>query len=146
MNIDADLLDTFVEFAKHLNFTYAAQVRHLSQPALHMQVRKLSEQLGVKLYQRRGRQLELTSAGQKVVTFARDFRHRSQVFLASLHGYQPKAPIVMCAGEGAYLYLLGPAIQQFRRITDQTLHLMVNDADKRLKPCTMAVPILAYCR
>ena len=50
--LNVEWLDAFVTFAEHLNFTRAARARHLSQPARHAQVRKLSEALGATLYRR----------------------------------------------------------------------------------------------
>jgi LysR family transcriptional regulator, transcriptional activator of nhaA len=46
------------------NLTRTAQRLNLSQSALSVQIRKLEEQLGHKLFERRGRQLHLTEAGR----------------------------------------------------------------------------------
>ena len=46
-------LEAFAAFAEHQSFTRAARALHLSQPALHVQVKKLSEALGVALYRYR---------------------------------------------------------------------------------------------
>ena len=57
MEVSADALASFAVFADHLNFTRAAEELHISQPALHVKVRKLSESLGRPLYRRAGRRL-----------------------------------------------------------------------------------------
>jgi LysR family transcriptional activator of nhaA len=46
------------------NLTRAARRLHVSQSALSVQIRKLEEQLGHALFERRGKQLVLTEAGQ----------------------------------------------------------------------------------
>lgn len=46
------------------NLTRTAERMHLSQSALSVQIRKLEEQLGHALFERRGRQLHLTEAGR----------------------------------------------------------------------------------
>ena len=46
MNLDR--LQAFVVFSEHLNFTRAAAALCVSQPALHAQVARLSETLGVR--------------------------------------------------------------------------------------------------
>ncbi|MFZ5890453.1 MAG: LysR family transcriptional regulator [Myxococcota bacterium] len=62
----------FTEFAEHLNFTRAAKQLHISQPALHVQIRKLSEEVGRPLYRRTGRSLSLTPEGKRLAVFGRE--------------------------------------------------------------------------
>jgi DNA-binding transcriptional LysR family regulator len=111
--IDAEHLDAFVTFAEHLNFTRAARARRMSQPALHTQVHKLSLALGVELYVKRGNKLALTPDGQRVLGFGRDARERTRAFVAELSHREVRGPLVLCAGEGAYLYLLGEGVRRF---------------------------------
>lgn len=99
-------LRAFVAFAEHLNFTRAAEALHLSQPALHVQVKKLGEQLGVTLYERRGRALVLTDEGREVLAFGRELLARCERFGARLHRRPDDTPPHLAAGEGALLYLL----------------------------------------
>jgi DNA-binding transcriptional LysR family regulator len=53
--IRSEWLTSFIAFAEELNFTRAAARLHISQPAFHVQIRKLAEALGVTLYERAGR-------------------------------------------------------------------------------------------
>ncbi|MFB4308115.1 LysR substrate-binding domain-containing protein [Actinomadura sp. GTD37] len=108
--LSTDALSSFAVFADHLNFTRAADELHVSQPALHVKVRKLSETLGRPLYTRHGRRLVLTPAGERVARFARDLDARMTAFLAELDGATASRVPVLAAGEGAYLYLLGDAV------------------------------------
>jgi LysR family hydrogen peroxide-inducible transcriptional activator len=50
--------------AKAGSFTRAADELFLAQPSLSVQVRKLEKELGVELFQRLGRRVELTTAGE----------------------------------------------------------------------------------
>ena len=109
--INLERLSAFVVFSEHLNFTHAARALHISQPALHAQVSRLSEDLGVPLYVRDGRTLSLTTEGEKVAAFGRKLRVQVAMFAASLRGESAHAPVTLAAGEGCFLYLLGPAIQ-----------------------------------
>jgi len=54
----------FWDVAHDGNLTRAAERLHLSQSAVSVQIRKLEEQLGQPLFERRGRQLHLTEAGR----------------------------------------------------------------------------------
>jgi DNA-binding transcriptional LysR family regulator len=64
-------LKYFVAVAEELNFGRAAERVYLTQPALSQQVRKLEEDLGVTLFRRTRRQVELTEAGQALLKGAR---------------------------------------------------------------------------
>lgn len=46
------------------SFTRAAEQLYLAQPSLSVQVRKLEKELGIELFQRLGRRIELTAAGE----------------------------------------------------------------------------------
>jgi DNA-binding transcriptional LysR family regulator len=111
--INLDALQSFAVFAESMNFSTAALVLHISQPALHVKIRKLAEQLELPLYQRVGRKLELTVHGEAVARYGRDLHARTEGFLQVLHNGADNQPVVMAAGGGAYLYLLGPAISRF---------------------------------
>jgi DNA-binding transcriptional LysR family regulator len=104
-------LSAFAVFAEHLNFTRAAAELHISQPALHVKIRKLSAELGRPLYRREGRRLVLTTDGEAVARFARGQDERLGTFLAEFAGAPAQRPVVLAAGQGAYLYLLGDTIR-----------------------------------
>lgn len=53
----------FIAVAEHLNFRKAAQQLHVAQPPLSRQIRQLEEYLGVPLFVRDKRKVELTKAG-----------------------------------------------------------------------------------
>jgi DNA-binding transcriptional LysR family regulator len=56
-------LDTFLEVARQLSVSRAADLLHVTQPAVSMQVRQLEEIVGMPLYEQVGRKIQLTEAG-----------------------------------------------------------------------------------
>ena len=62
--MDLQQLDYFLASIEHGSFSAAADALHLSQPSVSEQVRKLEDELGVRLFQRVGRGLVLTDAGR----------------------------------------------------------------------------------
>ncbi|PLP32368.1 transcriptional regulator CynR, partial [Klebsiella michiganensis] len=64
-------LNYFIAVAEHGGFTRAAAILHVSQPALSQQIRQLEETLGVRLFDRSGRNTCLTDAGKVWLIYAR---------------------------------------------------------------------------
>lgn len=126
--LDGDLLHAFDAFARTLNFTHAAKEIHLSQPALHERVRKLGDLVGVSLYARRGRSIALTETGRALAAFARDTLARAESFARDVRGEPRRDVVTLAAGEGALLYLLGPALSAFRAKRVATLRLRTTGA------------------
>ena len=54
---------SFLSIAETLHFGRTAELIHLSQPALSLQIRALEEEVGVRLFQRNRRKTTLTAAG-----------------------------------------------------------------------------------
>jgi DNA-binding transcriptional LysR family regulator len=54
---------SFLSLAETLHFGRTAELIHLSQPALSLQIRALEEELGVRLFERNRRKTTLTAAG-----------------------------------------------------------------------------------
>jgi len=106
-------LFSFVVFAESLSFTRAAKALHLSQPALFVQVKKLSETVGRPLYRREKRQLILTPAGERLAAFGRRARDEAREALAEVRGERATGPVMLASGQGALLHLIGPAIRRF---------------------------------
>ena len=63
--VDLDLYRIFYTAAKYGSVTKAAEELFISQPAVSQAIRKLEEQLGGKLFDRRSRGLQLTETGGK---------------------------------------------------------------------------------
>ena len=57
----------FVAVARAGTFTRAAEQEGVTQPALSQQVQKLEASLGVPLFERRGRSVRLTRAGERLL-------------------------------------------------------------------------------
>ncbi|MEW9669034.1 LysR family transcriptional regulator [Ammoniphilus sp. 3BR4] len=70
--MDIRHLEYFSEVAKHLSFTKAASTLHISQPSLSKAIKTIEEELGVPLFYRSSKQLELTDAGRAVLINAKN--------------------------------------------------------------------------
>ncbi len=128
----SDWLEGFLTFSKSMNFTHAATAMNISQPALFVKVRQLAESLGQPLYRKTGRDLTLTPAGELVAAYARDQHERALAFVEMLKTGANRSPVVLCAGTGAYLYLLGPAISRFAQTSEHPLNLVTGNMDRTI--------------
>ncbi|MCB1764431.1 MAG: LysR family transcriptional regulator, partial [Candidatus Competibacteraceae bacterium] len=71
VQLDPDLLRTFVAIVDAGGFTAAAQQVHRTQSAVSMQVRRLETTLDRTLFQREGRGVQLTPEGEALLGYAR---------------------------------------------------------------------------
>lgn len=126
--IETSWLRTFAVFAGHANLSRAARELHLSQPAVHAHLARLSEALGVPLYQRSGRGLVLTREGVEVAAFARAHEEAIHALVARLRGTAAEPRVVVAAGAGAFLYILPPGLRAFRAASRARIELVNADA------------------
>jgi DNA-binding transcriptional LysR family regulator len=69
----------FVAVAEELHFRRAAERLHVAQPAVSEQVRKLEQELGVRLFDRTQRSVSLTAAGAALLEEARHVLRHAEV-------------------------------------------------------------------
>src|SRR3977135_2801312 len=69
--LDPDLLKAFVAVADHRSFTRAAAVLNRTQSAVSMQIKRLEDRLGVELFSRTTVNVDLSSAGEGLLGYAR---------------------------------------------------------------------------
>ncbi len=69
--MDLRQLKAFIEVAKALNFTRAAEALSIAQPAVSMSIGKLEEELDLVLFNRQGRQISLTTEGEVFLRHAK---------------------------------------------------------------------------
>jgi LysR family transcriptional regulator, low CO2-responsive transcriptional regulator len=114
--MDTYRLQVFIECARLKNFSRAAEVLHLSQPSISLHVRSLEEWCGTRLFDRRGRRVELTEAGARL----KEHAHR---ILASLDTARQDVRDVLDLGRGRLavggaglpgMYLLPKALSMFK--------------------------------
>jgi LysR family transcriptional regulator, low CO2-responsive transcriptional regulator len=126
-------LRAFVAFADALNFTHAARAVHLSQPALFACVKRLGEQVGAPLYERRGRALALTVAGEQLALHGRDVLEGERALLASVRGDDDAATsCTLAIGEGALTHVVSEHVAAFARAHPRVLRVSIADGPAAL--------------
>lgn len=70
MNVSFRQLRIFVAVARTGSVQRSAEALHLSAPAVSMQIKEIESQVGLPLFDRRGRKMEVTSAGEYFLSYA----------------------------------------------------------------------------
>jgi len=82
-------LEVFEAIARLGSFTRAAEELHLTQPTVSMQIKKLTDAVGMPLFEQVGKRMYLTDAGRALQNFSREiFDHFThfEMLLADLKG------------------------------------------------------------
>ena len=120
-----DQLITFAAVAEHRNISRAAVALHLSQPAVSGQLRQLQDEFGEPLYQRDGRGVRLTPAGEQLASYAtrlRDTWRQAHAYRDALRGME-SGTLRVGASTTPASYLMPYLIAAFhRRSPDVALH------------------------
>lgn len=110
-------LQVFFTVARLLSFTRAAEVLHMTQPAVTFQVRQLEEQLDARLFDRNHSRVALTDAGRLVFRYAErifDVYAEMEAALRELKGAVGGA-LVLGASTTVAEYLLPGLLGKFLR-------------------------------
>lgn len=71
LNLSLRQLRVFEAVARQSSYTRAAEQLFMTQPAVSMQVRQMEETLGVELFERAGKAVQLTEAGRELFQYTR---------------------------------------------------------------------------
>lgn len=84
--LSSPLLESFLVLARELNFSRAADLLHITQPALTKRIQNLESLLGQALLIRQYGSLELTESGRLLQRYGAALEHQETELLASLVG------------------------------------------------------------
>lgn len=120
MNLDH--LKTFRLVAELGSFSKAAEELFLTQPAVSLQIRHLEEELGVKLFETKGRGRQLTEAGSVFLRFV----NQVEALLADARREMAKAPagsrtLSIGCGPTAAKYILPALLAAYRSVAPDTV-------------------------
>ncbi len=80
--------DMFVTVVQQQSLNKASQLLNISQPALSRKIMKLEQELGVELFRRKGKRLELTRAGEVCYEYALDQQRLERKLHDSLRAFR----------------------------------------------------------
>lgn len=108
-------LHAFEAAARCGSFTEAARQLHLTHGAISRQVKALEAQLGLRLFQKEGRGVQLTAAGQQLHETTREAFQALRSGCQRLQRQQEQAPVVLgCPGSLLARWLI-PRLERLQR-------------------------------
>jgi DNA-binding transcriptional LysR family regulator len=107
-------LRTFLTVAKLLSFNKAAERLHYAQSSISAQIQSLEEELGVPLFDRLGRRILLTEAGERLIPYAEkiiDLADETRTEVGG--GAEPEGSLTIRVPESLGIHRLPAVIYEF---------------------------------
>lgn len=108
-------LKVFHTVASRLSFTKASEELHISQPAVTKHIKEIENQLGTKLFDRKGTSIQLTQGGKILYEYAEKIRniYRDLEFEISQINQQHKGKLIIGASTTVAQYILPEILAKF---------------------------------
>ncbi len=118
-------LKTFLTVAKLLSFNKAAERLNYAQSSISAQIQALEDELGVQLFDRMGRYILLTEAGERLIEYAEKIIDLADETRAEIGGEkEPRGSLTIRIPQSLGAYRLTPVLKQFHeRFPSVGLHL-----------------------
>ena len=115
--MDTKHLQCFLTVARLLNFSEAANFLNYSQSTVSDQVRSLEEQLGVKLFERVGKKVYVSSQGNRLLPLAeRMVRTAEEIDGVFAKEAMISGSLTLGAAESLCAFWLPPVLKQYRSL------------------------------
>ena len=116
--MDYDQLASFLQVAKLQSFSRAAEKLYRTQPAISAQVRLLEQECGEKLFDRSGKRVLLTPAGEILLGYAEKLLEMQKEALQAIAelNQTPRGKLYIGANEATCLYVLPKTFAQFKHL------------------------------
>src|SRR5579883_2309209 len=116
--MDYDQLASFIQVAKLQSFSRAAEKIYRTQPAISAQVRLLEQECGEKLFDRSGKKVQLTPAGEILLRYAEQILALQKEALQAIAelNQTPRGKLYIGANEATCLYVLPQTFAHFREL------------------------------
>ncbi|HEV2500041.1 MAG TPA: LysR family transcriptional regulator, partial [Terriglobia bacterium] len=114
--MDYDQLSSFLEVAKLQSFSRAAEKIYRTQPAISAQVRLLEQECGERLFDRSGKKVQLTPAGEILQGYAQKIidLHKEALQAVAELNQTARGKLLIGANEATCLYVLPKTFARFR--------------------------------
>ena len=130
--MDFPALKVFVTVAKHRSFSIAAEHLYMTQPAVSKRVAALEDDLGVALFDRLGRNIQLTEAGERFLASAQRILDDLRVSREEVHSLSSdiSGRLRLATSHHVGIHRLPPVLKSFTQAYAQVeLDLLFMDSE-----------------
>ncbi|WP_337188031.1 LysR substrate-binding domain-containing protein [Phenylobacterium sp.] len=120
VNLPTELLRSFAAIVDSGSMLRATERVFVTQSALSLQMKRLEETVQAALFQREGRRLKLTPAGQTLLTYARDILATNDRAVSALNGDALAGPARVGLVQDFAETLLSGVLAQFAQLNPDT--------------------------
>jgi len=134
--MDISGLQAFVSVAENASFSAAADALHLTQPAVSKRIASLETELSNRLFDRIGRQIQLTEAGQALLPRARNIIREVQDSQRAISNLSSEIEGRLCIGTSHHigLHRLPPVLRHYNQsFPDVELDMQFLDSEQACK-------------
>ena len=103
-------LETVIWLAHYRNFRLTSEHLHITQPAISSRLQMVEQELGVRLFERQGREVIATPAGGAFVVEAREIVRRYKAMMSRHKGTSELGGLVRVGLPSSMAHLLLPEI------------------------------------
>lgn len=132
-NLDLTALRSFVTAAEAGGVTRAAGLLNLTQSAVSMQIKRLEESLGRKLFERAGRGVALTADGEQLLSYGRRLLRLNDEAFERLTGQAYEGEFVLGVPADIVYPAIPTVLKQFHRAWPRMKVTLVSSYTTRLK-------------
>ncbi len=127
-------LKTFRAVADNLSFTRTAQKLFMAQSSVSAQIKALEDELDIKLFDRIGRTVVLTDAGNKLYDYARRMEEMTDEIRSEVSDHtSTRGHLTIRVPETLAAVYMPEIIHQFHRISPKAHLNFINCSDRQLK-------------
>ncbi|MBN2070596.1 MAG: LysR family transcriptional regulator [Candidatus Krumholzibacteriota bacterium] len=108
----------YLSLAEKGSFTEAARDHFVTQPAVSIQLKKLQEELGTRLYEVEGREVRFTESGRVALGYAKRFTDLEKEFFLEMNDLEglKRGKLKIGTIDAASIYVLPGVFSKFREI------------------------------
>lgn len=114
-DLEIDLLRSFVAVAAYRNFTQAAQIVGRSQSAISLQIKRLEEVVGKRLFERTRQSVTITHTGETLLVYANRILAANDAALSHFRRPEAEGLVRIGAPDDYATYLLPPILSAISR-------------------------------
>ncbi len=127
-------LRTFRAAAENLSFTKTAKRLFMAQSSVSAQIRSLEDEFEVKLFDRIGRRVLLTDAGQKLFDYARRMEDMTKEIRSEVTGAQyTRGSLTIRIPETLATVYMPEVVDRFHRENPEVKLIFINCSDLQLR-------------